>query len=282
MAMNLLRGFLYDQSTIVTIFDPLGGFASLVDEFPNELAHYNLHDIPLGLFEEHDVTPTVLSALAEIYGMKMSRSELTHAANDLHNIYKEELGGAVPFSLDDLIAYLTGNYWRNPFDRQQSLRRTTVTNLQGISDRNPNLRFASGASPIEEIFDSSKILITNNIKDTQDLQFIITWLLVRLAHHLETTVTHFDQLKHVLIFDDAIDLFHKNADRAATTGISPLVNLTTKIGKYGVAFFILLQNLSQISETLLSNTANLCICGSFSDDIDLIKATRILGLETRQ
>jgi hypothetical protein len=86
----------------------------------------------------------------------------------------------------------------------------------------------------------------------------------------------------VIVFEDAVDLFHRDADRAATTGISPLVHMATQIGKFGVAIFITLQNLSEISETLLSNAANMIVCGSLSDDRDLIKATRSLGLETRQ
>lgn len=280
--MNLLRGFIADGRACVTVFDPNGSCTGLVREFPGQLDAFNLKEIPLGLFAEPDLDDTTIADLSEIYNIKLSRSELNHAIKDLRIIYKEGTGGAANPALGDLKDYLADNYWRNPFDKSQGLRRTLVTTLQGIWDRCPSLRVSRGANPARDLFSRNTILTTEDFQDIQDLRFAITFLIRSLWRYLRETVTQFDLLRNVIVLEDSTSLLTRDADRCTTTGISPLVDIGTKIGKYGVNLLVLSQSIDMLSDALLSNAAHFIVCGSLSNDADLLRAHRILGLETRQ
>jgi len=278
--MNVLRGCL-EEGINVTVFDAHGASCSgLVREYPGQLEAVSLSQIPLGLFQDPQLIPVTASLLAETYGMKLSKGELAAALRKMGDLFEQKFGAGVPFSLKNVIDALERDLFYWPFDPTRQLRRTINSTLRGIYERCSNLHYARGASA-KDIFHRNLIL-TGGFQEVWDHRFNVAQLCAMLSYYLQATTTKFDTLKHVVIFEDAIDLYHRLADQNSSTGIAPLVALSTVIGKLGVLFIVVTHTLNDISNTLLSNASGIAVAGSFSNDIDLYKATLATGLETRQ
>lgn len=268
----------------ITIIDPKNGFNDLPGFMQLDLADMSFDLKPPTNVETESFVQELIPILSNTCGLIYGLSILEQSAElALHRrcSYHKATGNDPGICLEDireaLLSIKVSGF------RQQGYKDAAVTALSLVLGKRKLFSCRAGVDT-EWLFSQSTVLNAATLTDDLQCRFLVTFLLFWLFQKFRSSTQNTNQLRHLVIVDDASRFVGVNStqfDGHART--SPLSHLLAVLRSSGVCFCFATQLPSQIEPAVLSLTRSLIVIGNISgaEHLNVIKNAMSLTEEQK-
>lgn len=182
---------------------------------------------------------------------KASRGYFLRKLRQLYRLYNSDIEEGVYPSLFELrdLARADQISHASPRYRYKERLDNRVTGMLGFSGR---IFDCSRGYPIEEFLDRNVVFELQ--EPHQDVQTFIVEALLTWIFYYRDAMTHRQGLRHVIMFDEAKQVFDINREKDTNSPNPPITNLMGKVREFGEALVVADHEPSKLSDSLKANT----------------------------
>ena len=269
----------------ITIIDPKNGFNDLQGFIRLDLADMSFNmKPPTNVSTEsfvQELIPILSNTCGLIYGLSILEQS-AELALQRRCSYRKATGNDPGICLEDvreaLLTIKVSGF------RQQGYKDAAVTVLSLVLGKRKLFSCRVGVD-LEWLFSQNAVLNATTLTDDLQCRFLVTFLLFWLFQKYRSSTQKTNQLRHLVIVDDASRFVGVNStqfDGHART--SPLGHLLAVLRSSGVCFCFATQLPSQIEPAVLSLTRSLIVIGNISgnEHLNVIKNAMSLTDEQKE